>query len=137
MKNLVILLLVISIVGFLAGLFLKNSTEVGLCLISEPSCINSMTRAGNSLFYGMGALALVFLVLLFSPRAVSAWKKFAMWFVPLATLLFIFYPEPGSGDLFSPYPEQVFQWTSLLYVIVSLIIIFYKRAGGENSQHLG
>ena len=71
----------------------------------------------------MSALAIVFLILLFLPSSFSAWKKFAKWFVPLATLLFIFYPEPGSGDFFSPYPEQVFKWVSVIYVVASVLII--------------
>ena len=128
MKNFIIGALVLSTLCFSVGLILKNSTEIGLCLASEPGCINNMTHVGNILFYGMGALALVFLVLLFTPQAVSAWKKFAIWFIPLATLLFIFYPNPASGDLFSPYPEQIFQWTSTLYVIISLVIVFFKSA---------
>ncbi|OGG40529.1 hypothetical protein A2118_01910 [Candidatus Kaiserbacteria bacterium GWA2_50_9] len=82
----------------------------------------------------MGALAIVFLVLLFIPRAFSVWKKFAIWFVPLAALLFIFYPDPGSGDLFSPYPEQVFQWVSGLYVFISLVLIIYKSFFSSRSE---
>ena len=124
MKNKKILtLFVFSIIGFGIALFLKNSIGLGLCLVSEPTCINNFSHIGNALYYGMGALALVFLGLFAIPRAFPSWKKFAIWFIPLATLLFIFYPDPGSGDLFSPYPEQVFRWVSSLYVIVSAIII--------------
>ena len=71
----------------------------------------------------MSALAFVFLVLTFLPNAFPAWKKFATWFIPIATLLFIFYPDPGSGDFFSPYPEQVFQWVSVAYVLLSVLVI--------------
>jgi hypothetical protein len=91
--------------------------------VSEASCINFYERVGDPLFYGMGALALVFLILLVVPKALSAWQKFAIWFVPLAALLFIFYPDPGSGDLFAPYPEQIFQWVSELYILISVLII--------------
>src|SRR3989344_3859201 len=116
-----------SLAGLGIGYVLTNSVGFGLCIsngvVSEASCINFYERVGDPLFYGIGALALVFLILLFVPRAFSAWKKFAVWFVPLAALLFIFYPDPGSGDYFSPYPEQVFQWVSAFYVLVSLTII--------------
>lgn len=125
-KRIVSGLLIVSLLGFGIGLVLKSSIEFSLCLISEPTCINDLTWMGDALYYGAGALMLIFFILLFTPRAFSAWKKFAIWFVPLATLLFIFYPDPGSGDLFSPYPEQVFQWVSGLYVIISLIIIAWK-----------
>lgn len=119
--------LVVSLVGLGLGYILTNSIQFGICIanekITEASCINFYERLGDPFFYGMGALALVFLVLLAVPKAFEAWKKFAIWFVPLAALLFIWYPEPGSGDFFSPYPEQVFQWVSGLYVLVSLVLI--------------
>ncbi len=114
-------LLVLSLVGFGIGYFLLRVYDCGYSVF----CANLITRS-FALYYGMPALALVFFVLLFVPSAFTAWKKFAIWFVPLATLLFIFYPSPGSGDYFSPYPKQVFQWVSCLYVIVSAIIIIAK-----------
>jgi hypothetical protein len=77
----------------------------------------------------------VFLILLFVPRAFGAWKKFAIWFVPLAALLFAFYPDPGSGDFLSPYPEQVFQWVSALYVLISLIIIAVSSFRQKTAQN--
>jgi len=123
MKKIILGLLTVSLVGFGVGWVLKNSMRFGLCLVSEPTCINNLTWVGDGLYYGTGALSLIFLFLLFAPRAFPAWKKFAIWFVPLAMLLFIAYPEPGSGDFFSPYPEQVFRWVSALYVVVSVSII--------------
>src|SRR3989344_4134824 len=122
-KKITISFLALSLVGFGVGYILRNSTELNLCLISEPTCINNLTWIGDGLFYGMSALALIFFILLFTPNAFPAWKKFAVWFIPIATLLFIFYPDPGSGDYFSPYPEQVFRFVSILYVLISIITI--------------
>lgn len=122
-KRNIIYLFAGSLVFLGVGLFFKNSIEFNLCLISEPACIDKYTSLGNILFYGMRALALVFLVLLFTPQAFPKWKKFAVWFVPLTTILFIFYPNPGAGDYFSPYPEQVYQWVSYLYIAISALII--------------
>ena len=122
---------IFSLIGLGIGYVLTNSIQFGMCkvdeLVTEASCINSFERVGDPLFYGMAALAIVFLVLLFRPSAVGAWKKFAKWYIPIVTLIFIFYPNPGSGDFFSPYPEQIFQWLSTLYVVVSLIIIFVAK----------
>jgi hypothetical protein len=128
MKNKQIIgLLAFSLIGFGIGYVLTNSVKFGICIannvVTDASCINFYERVGDPLFYGMGALALVFFILLFSPRTFYVWKKFAIWFVPLAALLFIFYTDPGSGDLFLPYPEQVFQWVSGFYVLVSAVII--------------
>ncbi len=127
MRRKIISLFIVSLLLFAFGYVLTNSVQYGLCFskphVSDPSCINLYERIGDPLFYGFGALSLVFLALLVVPRAIPTWKKFAKWFIPIATLIFIFYPDPGSGDLFSPYPEQVFQWISVLYVVVSVFII--------------
>ncbi len=112
-----------SFVAFVIGYIFTNATDFNLCVHDQYACREIFNNLGDPIFYGAGALAIVFLVLLFFKKAFSAWKKFAIWFVPLAALLFIFYPDPGSGDLFSPYPETVFQWVSILYIIISLVII--------------
>jgi len=61
-----------------------NAYPFGLCVKYDPECHRLLMDNGIRLFYGMGALALVFLILLFVPQAVSAWKKFAIWYVPIA-----------------------------------------------------
>lgn len=122
-------LLVISLMGFLVGYLLTNSYDFGFCYSNlttntfDVSCHGLYERLGNPLFYGMPALAFVFLILVFLPQAFSVWKKFAVWFIPIATLLFIFYPDPSPGDYFSPYPEQIFRWVSIFYVVASIFII--------------
>lgn len=82
-----------------------------------------LIRTGKALVFSMGALTLVFLVLLSAQQAIPAWKKFAKWFIPIAAIIFIFYSEPGSGNYFAPYPEQVFKWLSGIYVVISFWII--------------
>lgn len=134
-KKITFILFIFSLVGFGAGLILKSSTELGLCLISEPTCINNLTLIGDGLFYGMSALSFVFFILLFTPNTFQVWKRFAIWFIPLATLLFIFYPNPGSGDYFSPYPEQIFKWVSVLYVVISILIIASKTIKQKSEKY--
>jgi hypothetical protein len=123
----IILLFIISLVALLLGVFLTNSVRFGFCLHEQYACRDILNNIGDPLFYGMSALSLVFLILALIPQAFSAWKKFAKWFIPIATLIFIFYPQPGSGDLFSPYPEQVFKWASIFYIVISVIIIASNR----------
>ena len=126
-RKIVILLLVLSAALSALGYVFTNSVDFGLCVanevVVEAVCINSYERVGDALLYGMGALAIVFLFLVFIPRAWGAWKKFAIWFIPLAALLFFFYQNPGSGNLISPYAESVFKWVGGVYVLVSLVII--------------
>jgi len=95
-RSKIILAFIFSLIGLGIGYVLTNSIQFGMCkvdeLVTEASCINSFERVGDPLFYGMAALAIVFLVLLFRPSAVGAWKKFAKWYIPIVTLIFIFYP---------------------------------------------
>lgn len=114
-------LLFLSLIGWGVGVFLLKFYDCGNSIF----CYNLTTRS-FALYYGMPALALIFFILIFTQQAFSAWKKFAIWFIPLATLLFIFYPDPGSGDYFSPYPEQIFRWVSITYVVISIFIIALK-----------
>lgn len=117
MKNKNLWLTLCSFAGLIIGYLILHSD------LQPGTTGEALVRLGKGLFYGMGALTLVFIILLFIPRAFQAWKKFAIWFVPLAALLFVIYPEPSSGDFFSPYPEQVFQWVSALYILISVVII--------------
>lgn len=134
-------LLILSLVGVLVGYLLTSSYDFGFCYSNiqtntfDVSCHGLYESIGNPLFYGMSALALVFFILIFTQQAFSAWKKFAIWFIPLATLLFIFYPDYSSHDYFSPYPEQIFRLVSILYVVISILIIALKiiRQRKENT----
>lgn len=119
-------LFVVSVLALVVGFVLTNAVVFNICTHDDYACRGLLNEIGDPLLYGSGALAVVFLALLYFKKAVPAWKKFAVWFVPLATLLFIFYPEPGAGDLFSPYPESVFKWVSGFYILISAIIVSYS-----------
>lgn len=110
-------LLAVSSLGLIFG-YLVLQTE-----LQASAAGDALIKTGTILVYGCGALACVFLLLSVVHEAFSSWKKFAIWFVPLAALLFVFYPVPGSGDLFAPDPEQIYQWVSVAYVLISLGII--------------
>ena len=119
-KKIAFSLFSLSLVGVLVSYLILHSN------LNASATGDMLIRLGKSLFYGMSALSLIFFILIFTQQAFSAWKKFAIWFIPLATLLFIFYPDPGSGDYFSPYSEQVFRWVSITYVVISIFIIVFK-----------
>ena len=129
MKKKILALLVITVICFGIGYVLTNSYDFGLCYANvdtntfDSSCINFYERIGDPLFYGMGALALVFLILTFVPKAFSWWWKFAVWFIPLAIIVFVITPDPQGWVSPIPYPETVFQWVSGFYIIVSIFII--------------
>ena len=122
-KPLTLGLLLLSVMGFVAGYVLSNVYSFGICVVNDVSCHLTFERLGESLFYGMGALALVFGGLLFVPKAFSAWWKFAIWFVPLALVIFVTAPEPQGWVSPIPAPQVIFQWVSGLYVLVSFVLI--------------
>ena len=124
----------IAILLFVTGYLLSNSTLINLCTTQDYSCRDLYNNLGDPMFYGGGALLAVFILLLLMPKAVPTWKKFAIWFVPVTTILFIFYPDPGSGDLFSPYPETVFQFMSALYVFISITLIGYSYLHNKKTK---
>ncbi len=121
-------LFLISLILLGIGFILTNSTRFGFCTHDQYNCRDLFNNIGDPLFFGMSALALVFLALLILPNAWPAWKKFAKWYIPIAALVFIFYQGPGAMDLFSPYPEQVYKWIGIIYVAVSAVIILFASA---------
>lgn len=129
-KKQIVALGIISLIVLAAGYYIAKVYECGNSLF----CNFLYFRVGDALLYGMGALVIVFIVLYLVPQAYGTWKKFAIWFVPLAALVFIFTPEPQGFDLLTPYPEQVFQWVSVLYVLVSLAIIGWVAFGSKNNS---
>jgi hypothetical protein len=116
-KKIILTLLTLSLLGSFCG-------YLTLQFNLQPNDLGDLfVKLGKAAIYGCGALALTSLILFIIPRAFDAWKKFAIWFLPLAALLFIFYPYPSGSDLFSPYPEQIYRWVSGLYVLISFVII--------------
>jgi hypothetical protein len=129
MRMKIVIYLILALVGLGLGYFFTNSYEFGLCLSDQVSntydvsCHSFYERVGDGLFFGMGAVSFIFLVLLAMPRAFKAWSKFALWFIPLGALLMAFYPEPRGFFSVGPNAIQVIQWVSALYVLVSMVII--------------
>ena len=108
-------LLIFSLAGCGLGYYLIKMYDCGYSVF----CNNLIVRSFG-LYYGMGALSIIFIVLIFTPKVFNAWKKFAVWFIPISLPIFIFYS--GSG-YFDPSPKEVFQWVSILYVLISVFII--------------
>lgn len=127
----------LSFLGIVVGYLLNNSYEYGLCYANfgtstfDVSCHQLYEKIGEPLFYGMSALSVVFFVLIFVPHAFNAWKKFAVWYVPVAALIFVVWPTSSGGGLgvapsfIGPSATQVYQFVSALYIAVSLGIIAY------------
>lgn len=114
------------------GYIFSNTYQLGICFydktqnIFDTSCHRFFESIGEPLMYGMGALALVFGLLWVMPNAYPAWKKYAVWALPILAVLFLLAPEQRSGlgvVAFGPTGEQVYQWASALYVLGSVFVI--------------
>lgn len=129
-----IFIFTVSALAACIGYALSNSTALSICTAADYSCRNFLNRIGDPLFYGMGALSIVLLLLLLIPRSYRMWQRFAVWYLPFAISLFLFYRDPGSGDLFSPYAEQVYQWVAGIFVVLSLLVIAAGAKFGKTND---
>jgi hypothetical protein len=117
-RKIIFVLFALSILALGIGYVLSNAHGFTLCGVSL-FCADVMTK-GTGLFYSMQALAFVFAILLFFPQAFSAWKKFAVWYVPLMYLYFVVYENEG---FFSIPEESVYRSLSIVYVLISVFLI--------------
>lgn len=119
MRKKIFLLSFIPVIGFAVGYFLLNIYECGVSV----ACYDLQTKA-NALYYGMGSLIIVSFFLLLFPQAFNSWKKFAIWFLPIMAVLFAIQDDKGSGFMeISPSSVQIFQWLSILCIVISLVVI--------------
>lgn len=110
-----------SLVLFGAGYYIVNILDCGVSV----SC-SALTSRGDAMFYGFGALAIVFVALILVPKAYSAWKEFAVWFLPPALAIFITYRDVGGFGNFLPYAENVFRFLAGAYIVCSLLVILWS-----------
>lgn len=113
-------LLIFSVIASGTGFYLWKVYECGY----SSFCYTLFSKVGLPMFYGMGAVALVALILLFVPQAVSRWWKFAIWYVPFAAYaIAVAGPVPGQMFDLSPSVQETALWLSGIYILVSLILI--------------
>ncbi len=113
----------VSLVFACVGYFVSKLWDCG----NGVACFYYITRVGDPLYYGAGALGFVFLLLFLVPKAYSLWWKFAIVYIPLAILVFLAVPEPRAWISPYPAPEQVYQFVGGLYVLISFCIIAYAK----------
>lgn len=140
LKNKIFWGFVLSFIGAGAGYYLMKIYDCGYSVF----CYNLFSHIAPSIFYPSIALALVFLILLFIPRAVRAWWKFAWWYVPIIAFLIITGKADTGGGGIGVVPSNIgpsFQESVIgavaIYIIISLIIIAKVVLPGKkkNSTH--
>ena len=121
-----------SFLLILLGYTFLHSYQFGVCASYLSICAFRFELIGEPMFYGGIALSIVFFVLLFTHEyAFSAWKKFAIWYVPIAALIMISFSKLSEGSFFpEPDPSTISYYLSVVYVVVSVLIIavqFFRR----------
>ena len=121
----------VSLSGVLIGSIFMNSIMFGICPVGTSICPFKYTNTiGQPLVLFLGSLSLIFLILLFTKEAVwITWKKFGIWYIPLAALLIFITPSSSGGSFgysMGLDREGVTMFFSALFLIISLIIIAIK-----------
>lgn len=113
------------------GYYVANIFDCGVSV----TCF-FLTYKGEAMFYGFGALTIIFALLLLVPKAYSAWKEFAVWFLPPALAIFITYRDVGGFGNFLPHADSVFRFLAGAYIVCSFLVILWsllsKKGKGIN-----
>ena len=143
-KSLALIAAVSATVAFV-GYLLGNGYMYSLCysdLLSntfDTTCNQNLRSIGEPLFFAGIAFSLVLTLLSFVPIALRAWGMFGLWFLPLASEIFIFYKgsiDSGFIDLM-PDPVDMFRWTATFFVLISVLIILvstYRDKTGRRKE---
>ncbi len=114
--------LIISIAAAV-GVFLYAMMDyVGIC---PPINRDYCDIVDITIFFTLLIIASVFLVKLITrPEVFTAWKKFAIIYIPIAIVLIMAFPKSCGFMCFDRELASI--WFGAIYVIVSLIIIIRK-----------
>ncbi len=118
------ILLILSSIIFVVGYLIFYLDTKEIC------CYRSADKIGQPLGIGGLSLSIIFLILLFTKEAVfNSWKKFGIWYIPLAAILIFLAPSSSGGSFGYSMGfdrEAVTMFTSGLFLIISLLIIITK-----------
>lgn len=110
-------------VGFVSGIVLTS--DYGLRVFGDRP-----GDYGQALGFISIALFVVLSILLFvRQETFLSWRKFAKYYLPVATLMIIFAPDGhggGFGLLYGQDSESTSMFAAILFLIISLLIIIVK-----------
>ena len=130
------ILLIVCI--FLTGLsiFFGMADKVGLCLVDsiyyDTDCMTLYTEIiAQPIFFFSISIFLTGLSLLFvCEETYLAWRKFAIFAIPIGVIILIFTPVDDGGGFFISGPDftkETASWgVSIVFLLISLIIIVRK-----------
>ena len=123
MKKQIIAIVILSLTLWGASYYFATS-----CPTNNSDCINTRDPIATPFFIGMPALFLVSLVLLFtSDSTYLAWRKFAVWAIPISAFILFLVPASSGGGIGISGPDltkETASWgVAILFLIISLGII--------------
>jgi hypothetical protein len=80
--------------------------------------------------FSISLLPLLFLLIFTKEAVYLAWRKFALWFLPISALLIFSAPEYSGGGFIGMsygFTREIMSMTlAVLFFVISLILIIYK-----------
>lgn len=118
--------LVTSVIGtlvFFASLFPENT---GICNLVNASCVFFFDPIAENLLPIIPLFLLSLITYKMRDEVYRAWIRFAYVWIPLSMFLILIAPEYSADWMFPIVKGTVAFFSSLLFVIISLIIIVWK-----------
>ncbi len=123
-----IIYLISSIMLVAIILFYANRDYIGICPpydVDGGGCFDNLTSVlVPVLFALLIAISVLIVKLIVQSSVFTAWKKFAVVYLPVAALLIALSPRSCGFMCFDR--EMTTTWMGAMYVIISLIIIIVK-----------
>lgn len=114
--------------------------EFGLCRYNDVSCGNFYGEAiGQPIFLFSVAILIISIILQFTRESTYlAWRRFAIWAVPIGAVILWLVPASSGGGLGISGPDltkETASWLiSILFLLVSLFIIIKRSLSGSTAQ---
>lgn len=126
-KRNIIIIMSLSISSLIISIILGFSEKIGICMVNERTCLNTVDLFIEPMFLISISIILILSILFFiSENFYHSWKRFALIFLPLGIISILLAPSLSRDPLFN-FDKQFFTLaTSGLFFIISLLIIFYQ-----------
>ena len=120
-------LLIVSLIGTLLFVIFLFAKDLGLCNLINSSCTDTFDPIAENLSVLVPALLLSLITYKMRDEVYQAWLRFARVWVPLSMVLIFLAPEYTSDWMFPVVKGTVAFFSSLLFLVISPILIIWKH----------
>jgi len=128
------ILFIFSLVGVLLFFVFLFATKLGLCAFINSSCTETFDPIAENLSIFIPLFLLSLITYKMRDEVYHAWFRFSCVWIPLSMIAIFFAPEYSSDWMFPVVKGTIAFFSSLLYVILSLIIIIWKYFATRHSK---